>query len=311
VNRAILHLLQARAYHDLAAAQSAPLIALGDRFGLYEALRIPQTRTELATAASIDERWLSPWLTNQVAAGLVTRDGDRYSAGEEQREVVRMLAPAFRLATELTIHTHALETAMRENHGLAFDAAVDEAIARLDPARPQEIVGWLTTTPHNLLEIGCGDGSTLRALAEAFPEASLTGLDLAPRAASSERITIVTGDATALPDGTFDAVLTLDTFHELGDPSAAARAIYGALAEDGVWLLVEPRAPESNEPAAVVRFLSSLELLYCLPASLAHGSAGLGPSTTAAAYMDLLRGAGFTRIRQLEHRERTVLEVRR
>jgi SAM-dependent methyltransferase len=311
VNRAKLQILQARAYYDLAAAQSGPLVALGERLGLYAALASPLTSTELAAATGIDERSLQPWLTNQVAAGYVTRIEDRYSLDDEQREVLRRLAPAFVLATELAANAREVEAAMRANRGMTFGPQVTEAIAGLDPSRAQRVFQWLRFPPGDLLEIGCGDGTLLRALVDEYPEAHCTGIDLVPTGASADRITILAGDALALPAGPFDTVLTIDTFHELADPAAVARAVREILTHDGVWIVAEPRAPEAGEESpAAARLLSSLELLYCLPASLAHGTAGLGPSTPASRYLEILHAAGFTRNRQIEDRDQTVLEAR-
>ena len=59
MNQAKLQLLCARAYHDLAAAQSAALVALGSRLGLYDALSAaPRTASELALASGVAERYL-------------------------------------------------------------------------------------------------------------------------------------------------------------------------------------------------------------------------------------------------------------
>jgi S-adenosylmethionine-diacylgycerolhomoserine-N-methlytransferase len=72
----------------------------------------------------------------------------------------------------------------------------DEAIARLRPA-----------PGHKVLEIGCGTGRNLIKLAQAYPQASLFGLDVSremlataaastTRAGLASRITFAQGDAT-------------------------------------------------------------------------------------------------------------------
>lgn len=74
--------------------------------------------------------------------------------------------------------------------------------------------------PARLLDIGCGTGAMLSALAGRYPEASLCGLDLAFNMARHSaqglggRAMLVNGDAELLPfrDGAFDLVVSASTF---------------------------------------------------------------------------------------------------
>jgi SAM-dependent methyltransferase len=328
MNRAKLQMLLARAHYDLASAQTAALVALGARLGLYERLaRGACTPAELAAGAEIDARYLQPWLVNQVASGYVTFDPatGRYSLDDEQREVFadgaeKPLAPAFEFAVELLRQTEALEIAMRNGAGIdaaAYGERAHDALARLDPAKGLRAVAWLhaagmaerLAAGGSLVEIGCGRGATLRSLRSAFPQARLTGVDIDPEAlahAGSDGIRAV----SAPPKGErFDVALTLETLHETTEPESFAVMVYGLLEDDGVWIAAEPLADSAHTPAG--RYLASLELLYCLPTSIAAGGAGLGPLTTPAVYETLLRNAGFTRLRRLEDPERLVIEARK
>jgi len=90
MNQAKLQLLYSRAYQDLAAAQSAALVAIGSRLGLYEALaapgRFPNWRRRRG------ERAL-PRAVAREPAGLafVTKEAEsgRHLLDEEQREIFR------------------------------------------------------------------------------------------------------------------------------------------------------------------------------------------------------------------------------
>jgi ubiquinone/menaquinone biosynthesis C-methylase UbiE len=92
--------------------------------------------------------------------------------------------------------------------------------------------------PSAILELGCGPGHGLVALAAAFPAATITGLDLSPfllerarervtRAGIAGRVELVHGSALALPwhDGRFDAVMEAHLFGHM--PGKAATVAIG------------------------------------------------------------------------------------
>jgi hypothetical protein len=56
---------------DLGGVFSAPLVRMGEKFGLYKALKDqgPMTPAELATKTNIDERYAREWLSHQAASG--------------------------------------------------------------------------------------------------------------------------------------------------------------------------------------------------------------------------------------------------
>lgn len=78
--------------------------------------------------------------------------------------------------------------------------------------------------PESIVDVGCGAGLVLTELQRAYPEASLSGFDIAPDAQrfwdapSSRGITLTLGDFTALPSEPFDVLLALDVLEHLQDP---------------------------------------------------------------------------------------------
>lgn len=67
--------------------------------------------------------------------------------------------------------------------------------------RFETIVRLIRETQHSLeavLDLGCGTGSLMSSVLEAFPEASVTGIDFDPARAAS-RPWIASGEATATP----------------------------------------------------------------------------------------------------------------
>ncbi len=112
------------------------------------------------------------------------------------------------------------------NSEVNWQARVAHAFSRAAPrydvlATAQRQIGemlWDSLPPHafNVLDMGCGTGFWTQRLAERYPQARLTGLDIAPgmldqaRQRYGESIHWQPGDAAALPFGkhAFDLVLS-------------------------------------------------------------------------------------------------------
>lgn len=78
--------------------------------------------------------------------------------------------------------------------------------------------------PSSIVEIGCGSGAILFELRKFFPEASLTGFDIAPEAsrfwikASSLGIRLELADYLLLNEPIPDLILIFDVLEHLGNP---------------------------------------------------------------------------------------------
>jgi hypothetical protein len=75
----------------LSGAGVSALVYLGDRLGLYRALKEsgPSTSAELAAKAGLHERWVREWLHGQASAGLVRYAGNgRFELTSEQAAVL-------------------------------------------------------------------------------------------------------------------------------------------------------------------------------------------------------------------------------
>lgn len=101
-----------------------------------------------------------------------------------------------------------------------------------------------------ILDVGAGAGDTAFALAEAFPDAELLGLDAsepilqiardqAAERGLAQRVRLVRGDAQQMPfaDDSLDAVVGHDTLHCVGDPVAMLRECQRVLKPGGTLLL--------------------------------------------------------------------------
>lgn len=109
-------------------------------------------------------------------------------------------------------------------------------------------------TKGRILDAGCGFGETLLRLAESFPEASLTGIDLsdplldiarsnATRAGVSKRIEFKKADvcSTSYPDKYFDVVLNINMVHVVEKPLQMLDELERILAVDGHLFIVDIR----------------------------------------------------------------------
>jgi 2-polyprenyl-3-methyl-5-hydroxy-6-metoxy-1,4-benzoquinol methylase len=157
------------------------------------------------------------------------------------------------------------------------------------------------------IDIGCGTGVVPLALARAFPQASIAGLDLdarsiriargyAAEAGLAERVQFHQRSAAEL-DTTpgYDFITTFDCIHDLPDPGAVLARIRAALADGGVYLMVEPKAADRLEQNInpFGKMLYAISCLHCVPQSLAQGGPGLGACWGESRARHLATEAGF------------------
>ena len=91
MNEAKLNELIGKAVTEMSVAESAPLVYLGDKLGLYRAMAGagPLTSQELADRTGTHERYVREWLNNQAAGGVVeyhTPDGT-YELSDEAAQL--------------------------------------------------------------------------------------------------------------------------------------------------------------------------------------------------------------------------------
>jgi SAM-dependent methyltransferase len=335
-NEAKLQAFLARALYDLGAAQSAALVALGDRLGLYKAMAGagPLTPAQLAERTGTSEVYLREWLANQACGGYVEYDpgAGTFTLPEEQAAALAredgpaFVAGAFRAAAGLASAQDALAGAFRTGMGVprtAYSPELSEATGRIARARYGEglLRRWLDAMPGmtarleagaSVADLGCGEGAVILTLARVFPRSRFAGYDAhvpsieAARRRAREsgldgRVRFEAAAAADLPGGGYDLVMSFESLHEMADPARVAGRVRAALAADGAWLIVEPFASGRLEGdlGPWGRLVSSTAVLHCLPVSVADGGGALGPRAGAAALAEVARAAGFKTVRPL------------
>jgi 2-polyprenyl-3-methyl-5-hydroxy-6-metoxy-1,4-benzoquinol methylase len=315
--------------------QVATLIHLGDRLGLYRAMRGrgPMTAADLAARTGLSERLLREWLRAQAAAGLLDTDtGERFEltgagatvlADEETSEW--FAAGAFGPPPAPAV-MDGIATSFHTGLGLPYDAFGPEgahATARsLGPwvqlslvpqllPRLDGVVGRLEAGAA-VADVGCGGGVALEALALAFPRSRFFGVDPSRHAvdvaadrladAGVKHVELRVAGAEALAGaGPFDLVLTFDCLHDMAHPEVAAEGIADGIAAGGTWLVKEIRSTGNfveDRRNPMLAMMYSISLLTCLQSSLSEpGSPGYGTlGLPPERVRALAHGAGFGRV---------------
>lgn len=154
---------------------------------------------------------------------------------------------------------------------------------------------------HEVLDLGCGTGTLALMIAEACPQARVSGVDIDPRILAIARAKANTagvaldlrqGSATAPPfdDGSFDRVLTTLMLHHLGTPQKleALRAVHRLLKPGG-----ELHIGDWGKPHNLLMRVASLSF------RLVDGDDNTGLNLRGE-LPELVRAAGFEGVEETE-----------
>ncbi len=336
----------------LSGATGAALVHLGDRLGLFRALaeQGPATSPELAGRTGLHERWLREWLHGLGAAGVLEyHGGGRFGLSPEGAAVLADEDhPAFgggmfaQLPQSMALLDR-LPEAFRTGLGLPYDALGPEGARSLErgfapwyrsllvPYALPRLDGVVAKLERGakVADVGCGAGVALLLMARRFPASAFHGYEVSrfalERAEANRReaglpnVCFHALGGEELPqDGSFDFVTTFDCLHDMTRPDRVMRAIRGALASDGTWLIADIKARDSYEenvaknPMAAMMY--GFSILTCLSSALSEpggmglGTLGLSPEIARK----LCEEAGFTRFARadIEHPINAFYEVR-
>jgi 2-polyprenyl-3-methyl-5-hydroxy-6-metoxy-1,4-benzoquinol methylase len=332
------------------AAIEMVAVHLGSRLGLYDALaeKGPCTSTQLAAAAGIDERYAREWLEQQATAELLeiddagaTADRRRYTLPPATAQVVQneeslaYLAPIGGFLVSVGSIFPELLAAYRTGAGVPFadygTELRDMQGAFNRPAFSQLLAGeWLAngapdvharlqaSPPARVLDVGCGYGWSTVALARAYPNAQIVGVDVdepsidearrhAKDAGVDDRITFTVGHGAdaALGDG-FDVAFIFEAVHDMGRPVEVLRQVRNAIGDGGTLIVMDENVAEEFGAIGhpVERFMYGASVLHCLPVGMAEQpSAATGTVMRPSTMRSYATEAGFGRfeILPIEH----------
>jgi 2-polyprenyl-3-methyl-5-hydroxy-6-metoxy-1,4-benzoquinol methylase len=308
------------------------MVHLGDRLGLYRALAGagPVTAAQLAERTGLHERWLREWLRGQAAARLVdSDDGETFTLSPEAACVladengsVWFAGGAFHGYVVPPETLDRLADAFRTGIGLSYDDLGPSAAHSVErmlgpwvrlalvPAILPALDGVVRRLENGVrvVDVGCGAGVALAAMAERFPASVFVGYDPSEHAIARARtntsrfpnVELNVAAAADLPtEPTFDVVLTLDCLHDMPDPRGAVQAIRAAISDDGVWLIKDIRAKSTwkdNLRNPLLAMMYGTSVATCMSSALSTpDGAGLGTlGLTTELAEQFVREEGFT-----------------
>lgn len=321
-------------------------IAIGDLLGLYVALQQigRATPVQLAAHAGTDVRYTREWLEQQAMATILQCENPeaepevrRYSLPEEyatvltEAESLTGMAPLAQAFAGVAAPFPQLLAAFRTGAGVPYAdygehmhigqarsnrANFAHLLAQEWIAAMPDIVARLRSEPPaRVADIGVGQGWSCIALAQAFPQAHIDGLDLDPasiRAArenaaaaglAEDRVAFHLRDAgdPALA-GHYDLALAIECIHDMPRPVEVLRAMRQLVGPGGAVLIVDERVPDHFTPNGDPgeRMMYAFSVLHCLPVGLVEQpSAGTGTVMRRAIFREYADAAGFAEVAEL------------
>lgn len=320
-----------RAVDEVGATLNAALVVLGDKLGYYRALADggALTPSELAERTGTAEPYAREWLNAQAAGQFVRYEPDtgRYVLPTEHAVALTdedspaFLPGLFQIALGTVADSAHVVEAARDSAGVGWhEHSTDVHLGCERFFRPSYLAhlvdDWLPAAGAAdklregaaVADIGCGHGASTILMAEAFPRSLFVGSDYhaasidiarerAKAAGVADRVRFEVASAQTLDTGRYDVVTTFDALHDMGDPVGAARHVHQVMADDGVWMVVEPMAGDRVEDNLnpVGRAYYGFSTLLCTPASLSQDvGLALGTQAGPAKIREITSAAGFS-----------------
>jgi SAM-dependent methyltransferase len=308
------------------------MVDIGHRTGLFEALaQGGGTSGQIAQRAGLDERYVREWLGAMATGGIA-----EYDAGSETFTLrpehalcltgssSRNLAPSAQFMAMLARHVPGVAQSFRTGGGVPYSEYRPDFTEAIDASwrllyDGLLIKGFLPAAkglPERLedgiraADVGCGTGHAINVMAREYPASSFVGYDFSQEAiarATSEaadmgltnaRFEVL--DVTQLPaEPKFDLITSFDSIHDQRDPASTLQRVAEALAPDGIYFMVEPKASsklEENIGNPFAPYMYGVSVMHCLTVSLAESGAGLGTAWGEQTARRYLEEAGFTNI---------------
>jgi 2-polyprenyl-3-methyl-5-hydroxy-6-metoxy-1,4-benzoquinol methylase len=321
------------------------LVHIGDRLGFYRALaeRSQSTPADLADATGTHERYVREWLEHQAVGGFLEvddataePDARRYSLPSGHDEVLvdadspAHMAAFARMTVGLASPVDAVIDAFRSGAGVPYAAYgedfregqgdmnrigyVNDLGSAWFPAIRDVDERLRSDPPARVVDIACGTGWSTIAIARAYPNVRVDGIDLDEASIGSalanladsdvgDRVTFAVRDAAdpALA-GRYDLATIFEAVHDLSDPVGVLRAVRGLLAPGGTVLVADERVEETfTAPGGEFERLAyAWSVLHCLPTSLVRRpSAATGTAMRPDTLRRYATEAGFADVEVL------------
>jgi len=293
----------ARIGDTLIASMELQAVYLGERLGLYGALRDggPATAADLSERAGIDARYALEWLEQQATAGVLDVDDVTAPAADRRftlpaahaevlidEESPYLLGPSARFVVGFAQRMPDLLAAYRTGAGVDWaDYGPDVIEAQEAFNRPHfqhSLPEWIAALPDiadrlrvggRVADVGCGTGWSSVWFARHYPGASVDGIDIDPGSIQRARERAVhEGVADRVrflhapeADMRYDLVAIFEALHDMNDPVSVLAMARGLLAPGGAVLIADERTDEAfnTSPDSLDRMFYGFSVLACLP----------------------------------------------
>ena len=322
-----------RMLHTMNEAALALMVSVGHRTGLFDVMAAmpAATSAEIASRASLDERYVREWLGVMTTGRIVEHDGATGSyvlpadhaawltraAGMKNLGIGMQYIGLMALVEDQIVNCFRrgggvpysafprFQEVMAEDSGAVHDATLIEVTLPLVPGLIDRLSQGI-----DVADVGCGSGHAVNLMAEAFPRSRFAGFDFSDAGIAAARLEATRKglinarfhkrDAAHLNEtGQFDFVTTFDAVHDQAQPDLVLAEIARALRPGGVYLCVDTSASSTlaeNLDHPLGPFLYTVSCMHCMTVSLADGGMGLGTMWGEQVARKMLAKAGFTAI---------------
>ncbi len=316
------------------------MVSIGHRAGLFDTMRDqpPMTSAEIASRASLNERYVREWLGAMTTSRVVDLDPatQRYRLPVEHAAFLTRAAGADNLAvfSQYVAVLGGVEDdivacfrngggvpyarfprfheVMAEDSGQSVLSSLESHVLPLVPGLADRLAQGI-----RMLDVGCGRGRIVNRMAELYPNSRFVGMDLSREATSNARgdaaarglknVEFVERDLsdfdqTATP-AAFDFITTFDAIHDQARPLNVLRGIHRALKPDGVYLMQDIKGSsdvQKNLDHPIGTLLYTVSCMHCMTVSLAQGGEGLGAMWGEEKTREYLARAGFRLVEKHE-----------
>lgn len=314
-------------------AATTLMIAVGHRTGLFDKMAEigAATSEQLASAASLNERYVREWLGALTVSGIVNYDAaeKKYLLPPEHAHLLirksgkdNLAVFAQYVSVMADVEDEIIEC-FRKGGGVPYSAykrfhevMAEDSGQSLVPALLENVLPLVDGLPAKLekgidvMDIGCGRGLALMRMAKAFPNSKFVGYDLcedtvtyATKEAKTRQLTNLTfevRDVTALQDvERFDLITAFDAIHDQAQPQIVLNNISKALKSTGTFLMQDIDASsnvEENLNHPLGPFLYAVSCMHCMTVSLSQNGEGLGTMWGRQLAKTYLQRAGFSKV---------------
>jgi SAM-dependent methyltransferase len=316
------------------------MLSIGHRTGLFDTMATlaPSTSEQIAQAANLNERYVREWLGALASAGILEYDPRartfslpaEHAAFLTRASTPNNIAQVAQWAAVLGSVEDKIVDCFKQGGGLHYhcfcrfhDVMAEESAQTVVAALRDHILPLAPDLVRKLeagcdaVDVGCGKGHALMAMAEMFPRSRFVGwdferpaIDAAIAEAKKRGLTNIRFEvrdaATIDAKEAFDAVFTFDAIHDQKRPDVVLANLRRALRPGGVYLMQDIKASshvERNRDNPLAPFIYTISCMHCMTVSLAQGGMGLGAAWGRELAERMLVDAGFPapEVHELEH----------